>query len=389
MTLGNILGAHQGSFLSEYWQKKPLLIRSAFPGGLQAVDADELAGLACSEGEGIEARLVLEKGKRPWETRHGPFAPSEFSKLPSTHWTLLVQAVDRLLPEVSALRQHFRFLPNWRIDDVMISYAPDQGSVGPHTDHYDVFLIQGRGRRRWEFESTVREKPDFIPDLDMKILARFEPDQSWILEEGDMLYLPPGIPHHGVALGESITYSMGFRAPHRREMLASFCQFLLEESADAEEVFYGDSKLLARSEPGAILPEEVERLWQLLASNWDARELFKRWVGSFVTEPRSFHESIEKELKPTALLRELKRRPELRRAEGGRFAYLHDEPEAKIYFYVEGQTLELTSPALELVAYLCREEIYKASYFLSQSEVGGALELLTYLWNQGLLRSLD
>ena len=133
--------------MADYWQKKPLLVRQAFPGGLDLVDGDLLAGLACQEG--VESSIVREHGAKPWQTRFGPFEDDDFAVLPASHWTLLVQAVDRLLPDVSALKQAFAFIPNWRLDDVMISYAADQGSVGPHLDHYDVFLIQGQGRRQW------------------------------------------------------------------------------------------------------------------------------------------------------------------------------------------------------------------------------------------------
>jgi 50S ribosomal protein L16 3-hydroxylase len=135
-------------FLRDYWQKKSLLIRGAFPHFTSPIDGDELAGLALEEE--VESRLILEKGKTPWELRHGPFDEKTFTQLPETHWTLLVQAVDQWVPEVNELLEYFRFIPNWRIDDIMISFAPDQGSVGPHFDYYDVFLLQGLGKRRWK-----------------------------------------------------------------------------------------------------------------------------------------------------------------------------------------------------------------------------------------------
>ncbi len=387
MASADILGAFRDSFLSEYWQQKPLLLRSAFPGGLSALDADELAGLACSEG--VESRLVIEKGARPWETRHGPFDAEDFSALPPTHWTLLVQAVDRLLPEVSALRQHFSFLPNWRVDDVMISYAPDQGSVGPHTDNYDVFLIQGQGRRRWDIGRRPLIRPELIADIDMKILAKFEAEESYVLEPGDMLYLPPGVPHHGVAIGESLTYSMGFRAPQHREMLLSYLQFLLEATASEDEIFYRDQGIRARSEPGLLLEQELTGLWQLMEEGWNRPELFKRWAGSFLTEPRSYHEAPATELNRAQLLKLFKKEGTWRRAEGGRCSYYRDEAQAKLYFYVEGQTLELAPAYESLLAYLSREEFYKASDLEPWLREAGAGDLLVHLWNLGFIRKDD
>mgnify|MGYP001613883095 CR=1 FL=1 len=161
----SVLGPFHERFLQDYWQRRPLLIRGAFPGGLKSVDPDSLAGLACQEG--IDSRIVLEQGAYPWQTHQGPFAESFFESLPKTHWTLLVQAVDRLVPEVSAIREAFQFIPNWRLDDIMISYAADQGSVGPHTDNYDVFLIQALGKRRWEFGGNQLANPQFIDGLDL------------------------------------------------------------------------------------------------------------------------------------------------------------------------------------------------------------------------------
>ncbi|MCX6131735.1 MAG: cupin domain-containing protein, partial [Proteobacteria bacterium] len=274
-------------FLAHYWQKKPLLIRQAFPKGISFIDGDELAGLASQEG--IESRLILEHGKKPWETRFGPFAEDVWARLPKTHWTLLVQAVDRLVPEVSRLRDHFKFLPNWRIDDIMISYAVDQGSVGPHTDNYDVFLIQGQGRRRWQISGHALAAPEFRPGLDLKILKHFEAEEEWILEAGDMLYLPPGFAHHGVALGESITYSVGFRAPEQKELLLSYLQFFGQSARP--EVFYKDGLLKLPREPGLILGEELAALRQILLDGLADPQLFYQWIGGFLTEPRSFHEA--------------------------------------------------------------------------------------------------
>ena len=195
----NILGEITATvFLEQYWQKKPLLIKRAFSNYQSPISAEELAGLACEEG--VESRLILEHGETsPWQLRYGPFSEDDFTSLPKTNWSLLVQAVNHHVPELNELLEAFNFIPNWRIDDLMISYAPTHGSVGPHLDNYDVFLLQVQGRRHWHINENDYTEDDFIEDLELKILKDFEAKQDWILEPGDMLYLPPGIAHHGVA----------------------------------------------------------------------------------------------------------------------------------------------------------------------------------------------
>ena len=197
---GMRLGMPAVEFLGRYWQKRPLLIRQAFPGFESPVTPDDLAGLACEEI--APSRIVVHRprGDR-WELRHGPFAEGDFARLPKTRWTLLVQDCDKLLAEVGALLCEFRFVPDWRLDDVMISYAVDGGSVGPHLDQYDVFLLQAQGRRRWSISVDPRAPTEFRPGLPLKLLQSFLPTHDWVLEPGDMLYLPPGVPHHGVAVG--------------------------------------------------------------------------------------------------------------------------------------------------------------------------------------------
>lgn len=380
MTASGSLGFDIEDFLQNTWQKKPLLVRNAFPGGLTHVDGDMLAGLACHDG--VESRLVLERGDYPWQTKHGPFEERVFSELPPSHWSLLVQAVDRLLPEVSRLKQLFRFLPNWRVDDIMISYAPDQGSVGPHTDHYDVFLIQGQGRRRWDIHANPPTHDDFIPDLDLKILRKFEPDLSYVLEAGDMLYLPPRLGHHGVALGESITYSVGFRAPTQKELLLSYAQYLSQSAAD--EIFFADERQGLAGEPGLISENAIERLRRLMLNAIEDGAGFHQWIGGFLTEPRTFHEAPADEREAASLLKAMRKMDSVDRVEGGRFAY-HRRDKA-LYFAVEGESLLLPAELEPLVAHLCREDTYKPADILAFAKIDGFNELIEHLWNRGYIR---
>ncbi|MCA9779483.1 MAG: cupin domain-containing protein, partial [Candidatus Eremiobacteraeota bacterium] len=201
--LGNLT---EEEFLSIYWQKKPVLIRQAFPNFESPIEPDELAGLAMQDG--VLSRLILEKGgEYPWELRHGPLPDGTFESLGDSHWTVLVQEVDRHVPDVADLFDRFTFLPNWRKDDVMISFAAKDSGVGAHIDSYDVFLLQGSGRRRWEIGEALQEREArYKEGLDIRILDNFEVTETFELEPGDMLYLPPGVPHNGVSLEPCLTY---------------------------------------------------------------------------------------------------------------------------------------------------------------------------------------
>ena len=217
--LGNI---SIDTFLAEYWQKKPLLVRQAIPAFISPISADELAGLSLDED--VVARLVVEDPTaNEWQVEHGPINEERYGELPETHWTLLVQHADALDPQVNDVLQAFRFIPNWRLDDIMISYAPDKGGVGPHFDYYDVFLLQAGGRRRWRIGQACDSQSPLVPNQPMKILQEFETQEDYVLEPGDMLYIPAKLAHWGEAVGESITYSIGFRAPEPCRCIGGYC----------------------------------------------------------------------------------------------------------------------------------------------------------------------
>jgi 50S ribosomal protein L16 3-hydroxylase len=270
-------------FLQQHWQRKPLLVRGAFPDIVSPLTPAELAGLACEEG--VESRLVEQTRKAPgWKLRHGPFLHKDFKKLPKTRWTLLVQDVDKHVPAVATLLQPFRFIPDWRIDDIMVSYAADGGSVGPHVDAYDVFLLQVEGMRRWDIH-TAPQPEHTAPGLELKQVEPFEPEESWLLMPGDMLYLPPGVAHHGVAFGECLTYSVGFRAPTQTELLADFAADLMQ-GADAN-VRYTDPDLVPATNPGELKLEARARARQMLRAHLrPSDDQLDVWFGRFITEPK-------------------------------------------------------------------------------------------------------
>lgn len=270
-------------FLDSYWQQRPLLMRQALPELATPLAADELAGLAC-EPE-VESRLIIEHGDPPWQVRHGPFDDADFAALPETHWTLLVQDVDKYVPAAAALLDAFDFLPRWRLDDVMVSYAPDQGTVGPHLDAYDVFLVQTHGRRRWRIAEHHYDDDDLVPGLDLKILRHFETAQEWLLEPGDVLYLPPGIAHWGIAEGDCMTCSVGFRSPSQAELAAGWLEHLLGRCDDKRR--YADPRPLPASLGGEISDPVLDQVGDLLERlrDWPREEL-AAWFGAYITEPK-------------------------------------------------------------------------------------------------------
>jgi len=286
-------GLSQQEFLDQYWQKKPLLIRQAFTDFESPITAEDLAGLAC-EPE-IESRLIEEQGEEgAWQVTNGPLSEEDFARLPETHWTMLVQDVDKHLPELQYLLDPFRFIPDWRRDDLMISYAPEHGTVGPHTDGYDVFLLQAMGSRRWQVGDKPLHNAKLIDGLKLQILADFEPDEQWELQPGDMLYLPPHFAHHGVALDEGMTFSFGFRAPSQTDMLDSVINTLLENEMGKSR--YSDPDLLIADHHSEITNDAVARLKQLLHQSIDEAEpILASALGKFVTDTKSSLVSLAEE----------------------------------------------------------------------------------------------
>ena len=278
------LGMPAEQFLRDYWQKRPLLIRNAFANFISPIEPEDLAGLACEEG--VLARLIEHAPQQDrWQVRHGPFAEDDFPCMPDHDWTLLVQDVDKWDADIRALLDHFQFLPRWRIDDIMISFAATGGSVGAHIDQYDVFLLQAKGQRRWQIDASANPKTDFRDDVDIKLLREFHPTHDWVLQPGDMLYLPPGVPHHGVALDPCLTFSVGTRAPAVAELLGDYVDTL---AADAPETLrYSDADLTLPADPFEIDAQALTRVETALRQlRMDDPEQFADWFGSFMTTYR-------------------------------------------------------------------------------------------------------
>ncbi|GLK89670.1 ribosomal protein uL16 3-hydroxylase [Pseudomonas turukhanskensis] len=338
-------------FLRDYWQKKPLLVRQAISDFESPISPDELAGLALEEE--VESRLILEHGERPWELRRGPFAEDAFADLPERDWTLLVQAVDQFVPEVAELLQNFRFLPSWRIDDVMISFATPGGGVGPHFDNYDVFLLQGQGRRRWKIGQMCDSDSPMLEHADLRILANFEQTDEWVLEPGDMLYLPPRLAHYGTAEDDCMTYSVGFRAPSAAEVLTHFTDFLSQFLPDEER--YSDAGTQPASDPHQIQRDSLDRLKALLNEHMGDERLLMTWFGQFMTEPKYPELVAGTELSEDELLDQIENGAMLVRNPSARLAW--SEVGEDLVLFASGQSRLLSASLRELLKLICSADV--------------------------------
>ncbi len=352
---GQMLGMDPAVFLRDYWQKRPLLIRNAFADFQTPVQPEDLAGLACEDG--VLARLIEhDRASDGWRVRSGPFPESVFTGLPERDWTLLVQDMDKWDADVRALIEHFSFLPRWRMDDVMISYAATGGSVGAHVDQYDVFLLQAHGHRRWQIdasESIKGKRPPlgFRPDVQLKLLQRFTATHDWVLAPGDMLYLPPNVPHNGVAEDPCLTFSFGMRAPSSGELISDYLDALV---ADADEnVRYQDADLALPADPHEIDVAAMNRVVEALnAIRMNDPDKLGDWFGRFITTYRAAGEILAHNQAPDRATLEtgLAEGLHLQRHPWARLAWRRAKRGASLY--VSGQSFALSAKDAQRLANL-------------------------------------
>jgi len=349
---GALLGGRTpDAFLRGWWQKRPLLIRGAFPGFTSPITPADLIRLAGRDG--IASRLVVQgKGSRSWSVRYGPFTRGALARLPARRWTLLVHEVDQVVPEVGALLEPFRFVPNWRLDDVMVSAAAPGGGVGPHVDDYDVFLLQGMGRRRWRVASRPVREARGVPGLDLHILREFAPDRDWILEPGDMLYLPPRLAHEGVALDAGMTFSIGFRAPSPRLLLAAAAADAIERAdpwRGAE--LLRDPELRTTPHAGEIAPAVTRVLQRRMIALLEDRRSLAGILGRAMTEPTREHATPDQPMTAAALRAHLRADGSLRRVSPARLAYVGG-PGRRPRLFAGGEEIPLPRGGLALARLL-------------------------------------
>lgn len=328
-SLSRLLGGMTpAAFLADHWQKKPLLVRQALPGFGDWLDRDSMSELACRDD--AESRLVrVNRGR--WLLDHGPFQSEDLDTLPKRGWSLLISGVNHLLPEADRLLHSFNFIPYARLDDLMVSYAPPGGGVGPHFDSYDVFLIQGKGRRRWEISG--QEDLELVEGAPLRILKHFTADESWVLEPGDMLYLPPKFAHNGVALDDCMTWSVGFRAPTAQEMMSQFLIYL----QDHLEVpgMYADPERRFSRHPGEI-PTDLLRWVEgiIRTAAWGKAEIGD-FLGRYLSEPKAhiFFDPPSRPLSPAKFAKTITQRG------------IHLDPRTQ--FLYRGQTFFMNGERIE------------------------------------------
>lgn len=365
-----------GEFLREYWQKKPLLIRSPWNCWSNPVDPDELAGLACEAD--VESRLITQSPSE-WELEHGPLPEDRFARQGKDPWTLLVQAVDHHIPAVAALLDPFRFVPNWRIDDVMVSYAVDGGGVGAHFDHYDVFLVQGLGRRRWELGGLCDDSDALVPHSNLLLLADFRPTEEWLLEPGDMLYVPPRIAHRGTAVGDDcMTYSIGFRAPSRAELIGNWAEEMSASLPDQDR--YSDPDLAQQDNPGEIGAEAIAQLHSMITEQVLDQSRFMQWFGRYNTIPKNPDIDWRPDTAADAddVRQSLAQGAALIRNPASRFSFIRDTP-SSVLLFVDGQCFACTGEEAAFAERICAE----THLAVALESPLPLLELIAALFNQG------
>lgn len=373
-------------FLAEYWQKKPLVIKNAFPNFLDPVSPEELAGLACEED--IESRLVFNESDN-WRLQNGPFVEQDFTALSNENWTLLVQAVDQWLPQAKKLLTEVNFIPDWRLDDLMVSYATKNAGVGPHFDYYDVIIVQGLGQRQWQLGQKCDETSPLRADSDLKILSEFSINEEFTLECGDALYIPPGIAHHGRSLGNSLSYSIGFRAPSYTEAVSQYAATICDELS--EDKRYNDPDLTPQNALGEISNASMVRMQALLLDALQNKKKIEKWFGQHMTQ-RKYPEQTympDAEISIDNFAAALASDLMLEKHPAARFAFYHKP--TMTYLFVDGEVFEITKQnkaCANLCSELCDSNKQAVDYH-AYIDDQDCLTLLCQLYNQGSLIELE
>ncbi|WP_125719474.1 cupin domain-containing protein [Pseudoalteromonas rubra] len=366
----------EAAFLTQYWQKKPLLIKQGFKDFSDPLSPEELAGLAMEEN--IESRIVTNHNNH-WDAHHGPF--DDFSLLTEQHSTLLVQAVDHWHPQAATLLEPFRFIPNWRIDDLMISFSTPGGGVGPHLDQYDVFIIQGQGKRRWRVGMPDASLKQFAQNKSLLQVEQFEAIIDAELEPGDILYIPPGCPHEGYAVENALNYSVGFRAPDQKDLLSSLADHLIDSEQGTQR--YNDPDLTIRDSLGEISSQDKGKIRTMLESVLHDSEIFDEWLGRTLSEPK--HEMdlapLDPPLSAESLLEDITPEDILVRSGGVRALY--QVTTQAVLLSVNGQNFALPLEVLPAVKKLTDQNNTPISALLDCIDCLEFKQTLTTLINDG------
>lgn len=389
------------TFLSTHWGKRPVLFRNLLPCFRSPLSPDELAGLACEPA--TNARIIQGSGAGPYQLKLGPFEDADFTQLPDKDWTLLVQDVNRLVPQLADLLDQFSFIPTWRVDDIMVSYAAPGGGVGPHVDNYDVFLVQGLGKRLWQigYRPIPPQEELLVEDCDVRVLRDgFVPDDEWVLEPGDVLYVPPRFPHHGISLDdECMTYSVGFRAPAIADLVHGWADDIVQRDT-LHQLFLQDiaKDLMSNmDDPGRITTAAIDHAYETvmnrLAKSERMRKRFAVWFAEEVSQPRRFRsheadvhpleESEARKMVDATLSSTENHELRVRRQEGSVFTYLVDS-DGEVALYIDGERWPVE--CVEIAQKLCDARVLEADALAQLAMVHPSLRrLLERLFQADLL----
>jgi len=371
-------GLSREQFLAEYWQKKPVLLKGGFAGFQDPISPDELAGLAAEEE--IESRVVCQRDG-VWDLETGPF--EHYDEFGDRGWTLLVQAVDHWHPESAQLIEPFRFIPNWRIDDLMVSFSTEDGGVGPHLDQYDVFIIQGLGRRHWRVGMPDSSLQQHCPHPRLLQVSPFVDCIDVITEPGDILYIPPGCPHDGISLEPSLNYSVGFRAPAQKDLVTGLADHLIDHELTGQR--FSDPQRQVSNHCGAISDQDLAQVQQMLRQMVDDKEFCSQWFGSYISHAK--HELDATEPDPhygeEEIAEYLEEGSVLAKLGGLRTLYYQSDANADIQLFINGERYLLPANQLDTVRKLTEQislSMADGEFFAADL---GRLALLTLLINKG------
>ncbi|KLN63191.1 ribosomal protein uL16 3-hydroxylase [Vibrio sp. VPAP30] len=362
-------------FLAEHWHKKPTVIKGGFANFIDPISPDELAGLAMEEE--IDSRFITNKDNN-WTAKHGPFSQSHFESLEESHWQLVVQACNHWHLGSAELIEPFKQLPNWLFDDLMVCFSAPKGGVGPHIDQYDVFIIQGSGKRHWRVgDKDIGQYKESIQAGALRQIEGFDAIIDEILEPGDILYIPPGFPHEGDTLEPSMSYSIGYRSPKEQELLSNFADYVLAH--DMGDVHLHNPQLRSQAHYGEILSSDTDLLIDMLRSALNSGNDIKQFLGSMLSQSRHQLDIVEPEaqLRPSEVFEHLNTLGTLRKVSGIRALY-HQEATDKIY--INGETFDVREEWL--VDALCNHEAINVQSFAKVTDEQ-TIMLLTDLVNKG------
>lgn len=368
------------AFMREFWQKKPTVIKNGFHHFQDPISPDELAGLSLEEE--VDSRFVSNLNGQ-WHAEHGPFPEEKFNQLPETHWSLIVQAANHLSPEVDAMREAFKHIPNWLFDDVMISFAMPNGGVGPHIDQYDVFICQGLGKRHWKvgaFDQGQYKEKSRTPAL--RQIESFEPILDEILEAGDILYIPAGFPHDGYALEPSLSYSMGYRSPKSQELLSNFADFVLAH--DRGDTHMLQPKQSLQTDAGMLSSTDMQVLTQMLKDELNDSAFINKFLGCMLSQSRHQLNIIE----PVELwerddvMQHIQTAEPIFKVLGLRCYYHQEKPDT---LYINGEIFHIEADMRPFASLICNQSALTSQDLQPLTAQPGVLEFICQLLNKGYL----